>query len=191
VLWIGVLLLVCLLLYGKSCGVEIKPITMALLKVSIPILTIISLIMVYEAKTTLEACDDEEDQFASALLSDNEDVLSAKSVTMFDAKILESILTINRECFPSDWQYEDSREYYKGMLSNTTNINIILTVNKKYVGYLLAIPHKQAFKELRNDDEQMEEDIKSFYIETAAILAEFRGRNGLDLMLKKLVPINV
>ena len=147
--------------------------------------------MVYEAKTTLEACDDEEDQFASALLSDNEDVLSAKSVTMFDAKILESILTINRECFPSDWQYEDSREYYKGMLSNTTNINIILTVNKKYVGYLLAIPHKQAFKELRNDDEQMEEDIKSFYIETAAILAEFRGRNGLDLMLKKLVPINV
>ena len=186
VLCIGVLLLACLLLYGRSCGVTITPSIAILLKIAIPILAMISFVMVYEAKTTLDACEDEEDQFSSAFSSEDENELSVKVVNGFDAEILEDILTIDQECFPSSWRYEDSRDYYKKMISDTTNMNILLTANEKNVGYLLAIPHNVALTELKDADSHMKEDLNRFYIETAAILPAFRGKNGLNIMLDKL-----
>ena len=185
VVGLGVLLLLCLLSYGKSCGVEIKPLTTILLKITIPVFTIITIVMAYEAKTTLEACEDEEDQFSSAFAPESEDVLSA-NFTVFNPEILENVLTIEKESFPPEWQYDDAREYYKDMLSIADNINIILKSGEIIVGYLLAMPHYAAFEELKDDDSKMNKNVNSFYIETAAIITGFRGKDGLALMLDKL-----
>jgi ribosomal protein S18 acetylase RimI-like enzyme len=66
------------------------------------------------------------------------------------------------------------------------NINILLTENEQMVGYLLAMPHNDAVQELKEDDPDLKEDPMKYYIETVAVLPEFRRRKGLATMLYKL-----
>jgi ribosomal protein S18 acetylase RimI-like enzyme len=113
-------------------------------------------------------------------------MLTAEVVRAFDKDVLEDIVLINRESFPKGWAYSDAEEYYTEMLKNGKNTHIILKDNGKTIAYLLAIPHNDAFRELRNDDPLMEEDALRYYVEVVAVLPDFRGRKGFSEILKKL-----
>lgn len=112
---------------------------------------------------------------------------TAEVLRVFSNEILSDVLLIERNSFPKKWEYEDAEEYYENMLKNKNNINIFLNDNGKRVGYLLAIPHNDAVKELKNDDPELKEDPMKYYIETIAILPELRGKKGLPKMLEKLI----
>jgi ribosomal protein S18 acetylase RimI-like enzyme len=108
-------------------------------------------------------------------------------VNTFDVTALKDILFIERHSFPIEWAYTDAEQYYREMLLKEDNIHIFLKDNGNRIGYLLAIPHNDAVKELKKDDPQMEEDSKRYYIETVTILPEFRGRKGFSEILKRLI----
>lgn len=105
----------------------------------------------------------------------------------FDMTALEDILIIDRYSYPIEWAYPDAEDYYGEMLLKEENIHIFLKDNGNRIGYLLAIPHNDAVKELKIDDPQMKKDSKRYYIETVAILPEFRGRKGFSEILKTLL----
>lgn len=113
-------------------------------------------------------------------------MLTAEVLRGFDENILTDILLINRESFPTGWTYSDAEEYYTEMLKNENNIHIILKCSEKRIGYLLAIPHDDAVRELKNDDPFMEGDTLRYYVEVVAILQNFRGKKGFSEILKKL-----
>lgn len=113
-------------------------------------------------------------------------MLKAEVVRGFDKNVLEDIVLINRKSFPKGWAYSDAEEYYTEMLKNENNIHIILKDNGERIGYLLAIPHNNALRELKNDDPFMEEDALRYYVEVVAVLPDFRGKKGFSEILKKL-----
>jgi ribosomal protein S18 acetylase RimI-like enzyme len=111
---------------------------------------------------------------------------TAGTLKRFDPDALRDILYIRRNSFPSEWTYDDAEAYYRAMLMSEANIHIFLRDDGNRIGYLLAIPHNDAVAELKRDDPGMEEDSKRYYIETVAILPEFRGQGGFSKMLRKL-----
>jgi ribosomal protein S18 acetylase RimI-like enzyme len=113
-------------------------------------------------------------------------MLTVDVVHEFDKNVLEDIILINRKSFPKGWAYSDAEEYYTEMLKNRKNIHIILEDNGRRIGYLLAIPHNDAFRELKNDDPLIEEDALRYYVEVVAVLPDFRGKKGFSEILKKL-----
>jgi len=113
-------------------------------------------------------------------------VLKADVVHGFDEPLVKDIVLINRDSFPSEWEYSDAEEYYKEKLKNADNIHIILSEKDERVGYLLAIPHNEAVQELHADDLLMKEDPFRYYIETVCILPLFRGQKGFSVILKVL-----
>jgi 1-acyl-sn-glycerol-3-phosphate acyltransferase len=111
-------------------------------------------------------------------------------VSGFNEKYLESILLIDKRSFPPGWEYNDERGYFKEMLSNSENINVFLKDGESLVGYLLAKPHSAAIKELKDDDPLMKEDYDRYYIETMAILPEYRGGYGyLELTYRVIAEV--
>jgi len=113
--------------------------------------------------------------------------MQAEVVKTFDADVLQNILSIERSSFPKAWIYDKAEEYYGRMLSAKANINILLTETGQKIGYLLAIPHNDAVKDLSSDDPKMEGDLLKYYIETIAIRAEYRGKKGFSILLGKLI----
>ncbi len=102
-------------------------------------------------------------------------------------EILNGILRVNRGSFPTNWIYYDAEEYYRDMLKKRENIHIVLKYDESIVGYLLAIPHNEAVKELTNDDPEMKNDPMKYYIETTGILPEYRGKKGFSKILDTLI----
>ena len=100
--------------------------------------------------------------------------------------IVKDTVLINRDSFPPEWEYGDAGEYYTEMLGNKNNIYVILKDNEKIIGHLLAMPHDNAVEELKNYDQAMQKDASRYYIETVAILPEYRGKKGLSAMLETL-----
>jgi ribosomal protein S18 acetylase RimI-like enzyme len=113
-------------------------------------------------------------------------MLTVEVVHAFEEDVAKDIVLINQESFPRGWAYSDAKEYYTQMLRNEGNIHIILKQDGERIGYLLAIPHNNAVKELQNDDIYMREDSLRYYIEVVAILPNFRGRKGFSALLKRL-----
>jgi len=68
-------------------------------------------------------------------------------------------------------------------LNEPSCINIILKKDNRIVGYILAIPHNDAVKELQNDDTEMREDSNRYYIDKVVVAPEYRK----GLVLLKLV----
>ncbi len=110
-------------------------------------------------------------------------MLKAEAVEGPDEKIASDIVLINRHSYPEGWEYPGAEEYYRQMLMNQKNICIMLIDDEKRVGFLLAIPHNDAVGELKDDDEFMEQGPKTYYIENAAILPDYRGEKGFSQML--------
>jgi hypothetical protein len=68
-MFFGFILLILLLWIGRSCNVEISHSTYIFLCVFTTVYMFILGIVIYEARTTYKQCDDEEDKFISAYLS--------------------------------------------------------------------------------------------------------------------------
>jgi len=113
--------------------------------------------------------------------------MQTELVSGFAPALLEDALLILGQVFPAHWQYPDARDYYSKMLADSANINIFLNSDDKQVGYVLAIPHDQAVREMREDDPQLKNDPSAYYIETIGILPQFRGSGGLKAMLDRLL----
>lgn len=103
-----------------------------------------------------------------------------------DEHTIKDIILIKGASFPAGWEYGDAWEYYCEMLKNKDNISICLKDQGKRIGYLLAIPHNKAVAELRNDDKLMRDDALRYYIETVAILPNYRKKNGFPVLLERL-----
>ena len=94
--------------------------------------------------------------------------LSAEDREMF----LQKILFLEQKIFPADWQYEDAEVYYRKMLESSSAINIFLCGdNNEVVGYLLARPLSEVYKELAQDDPELKDDEYCYYIETVGVLS--------------------
>ncbi|MBF0515518.1 MAG: GNAT family N-acetyltransferase [Nitrospirae bacterium] len=108
-------------------------------------------------------------------------------VNEFNKEILRDILFIHRNAFSPEWVYIDDEVYYRMKLRDKNSINILLNEDELRIGHLLAIPHNDVLEELKEDDTEMKEDSMSYYIETVAILPDFRGRKGFSQMLEHLI----
>ena len=106
-------------------------------------------------------------------------------VSVYTPQYLSAILEIDKESFEE--QYEDVEEYYRKALENQENINVFFKDGEKLVGYLLAIPHSAAYEEMKKDDPEMKDDSKRFYIETCAVLPEYRKGTGFLRMMHKVI----
>jgi ribosomal protein S18 acetylase RimI-like enzyme len=113
-------------------------------------------------------------------------MLKAEATCSFDDKVISDTLSINRAAYPEGWAYDDAEEYYTQVLKESDNVHIMLRDNDKSVGFLLAIPHNAAVRELKEDDPSMRENASIYYIENVAILPAFRGRKGFSEMLRVL-----
>ena len=103
----------------------------------------------------------------------------------FDEKLLNSILILEKECFPEDWQYDDAEEYYTKMLGDPKNINVFLRDRGKNVGYILARSHNESVDEMVEYDPDFKKNSNEdrFYIETIQILPSNRNRGGSRSLL--------
>jgi GNAT superfamily N-acetyltransferase len=109
--------------------------------------------------------------------------LSAEDREMF----LQKILFLEQKIFPADWQYEDAEVYYRKMLESSSAINIFLCGdNNEVVGYLLARPLSEVYKELAQDDPELKDDEYCYYIETVGVLSEYSGIGGFTRLLNSL-----
>jgi ribosomal protein S18 acetylase RimI-like enzyme len=108
-------------------------------------------------------------------------------INNYQGDILRDIIFIYNNSYPLSWQCTDDDEYYKEMLLNRNNIHIFLKDYEKSVGYLHAIQHNDAVKELSNDDPAIKEDRLMYYIETVCILPEYRARQGFSKLLATLL----
>lgn len=110
---------------------------------------------------------------------------SAEVIDFFSEEILEMILDLEKKCFPEEWQYPDAREYYKEVLSDKDNVNLLLIDNGIVVGYLLGRPLKKEIEELLEYDPELK-DSNDFYLETIQIFPEYQGRGGSKLLIEKM-----
>jgi len=113
--------------------------------------------------------------------------LTTEAADGFSPELLDSILKIEENSFPPEWEYDDAQEYYTDFLNNKNNIVIVLRNNGKFIGHILAKPHDDAYVELKDDDPLMKEDADRYYIETMAILPEYRGGYGYLDLTKKII----
>lgn len=157
----------------------------------IPIKTILCIIyyfvlsiIIYTAKSTYEENIEEESDFTYALCSER---LSAKFED--NTSLLENICHIEEKSFNKTWLYDDYIKYYESIIADKNNILITLYFNNMIIGYLLAIKHNEAVDDLKNYDPYIKEDLfnNKYYVESIAILPEYRGMKGLYILLDELV----
>lgn len=110
-------------------------------------------------------------------------------INEFSEDSLKNVLVLERECFPREWQYEDAEEYYKEILENPENINVFLKHGGKVGGYLLAVPFRKVFEDLKKYDLELKldkDDDRKIYLETIQILPAFRGIGGAEKLIMKM-----
>jgi GNAT superfamily N-acetyltransferase len=112
--------------------------------------------------------------------------LFTKKINSFSGISLDAILNLEKKCFPKEWQYEDGKYYFARALKKASNLNIFLCCKGMIVGYLLAVPHNDARKEINKFDPLMQSSRNRLYIETVEVLPEHRGRGGSKLLFSRL-----
>jgi len=114
-------------------------------------------------------------------------MFKAKIVNTVDENLIKDIVRIDRDSFPQGWAFSDAKEYFAEILKNESSVRVILKNDKITVGYLLAVPHNDAKRDLEEDDPVMQEGDSRYYIESVAILPAYRGKGGLAKMLDTLL----
>ena len=107
---------------------------------------------------------------------------SIEVVHKADDAFMRELLKMQRKTYPEGWEYDDAEEYYREMIEDPRNINIVLKDKDKILGYMLAIPHNKAVDELKKDDPLMKDDSERLYIETMEIHPEVQ-KTGLFLKM--------
>jgi ribosomal protein S18 acetylase RimI-like enzyme len=113
-------------------------------------------------------------------------MLTSFTIQECNNEIVNDILFINSLSYPTTWEYSDARNYYCQLLQKKSTISIFLKDRDKNIGYLVAIPHDDAVVELIDDDPEMADDSNRYYVESVAIIPEYRGRKGLNEIFRTL-----
>ena len=100
-----------------------------------------------------------------------ENKFQTEVIKEFKEEYLKAILKLE-PLFPI--KIQDRDEKVQMNLKTAANINVFLRKDGQIVGWLLATPHNDAVKELRNDDTEIKEDCGRYYIDKLAVLPEFR-----------------
>lgn len=109
---------------------------------------------------------------------------AVEAVRGFDARSLDDILEMERECYPKEWQYEDAAKYYEALLRSESAIHIFLRDGDRTAGYLLGRPLSEVCEELKAYDPELQNDPSCFYLETIGIRPECEGRHGGATLLE-------
>ncbi len=110
-----------------------------------------------------------------------------KVVHGVNENLVDDIVRIDRDSFPAGWEHGDAKEYFSEILKNENNIRIILKDEGIAVGYLVAVPHNDARRDLQDDDQFIQEDAFRYYIESVAILPAYQGKKGFFKMFETLI----
>lgn len=129
----------------------------------------------------------------SDFLTKKQNIIEKREVLMQTTEVvysyapqyLSAILEIDKKSFEK--QYDDADKYYREALENPENINVFLKEGGELVGYLLAIPHKQAYEDLKKDDPKMPKDSSRFYVETIEVLPNHRIGKGAFKMILAMI----
>lgn len=105
-------------------------------------------------------------------------------VSGFNEKYLNTIIDLEKKCFPEEWQHENPYEYFKDALSYPECINIFLKEKDKIVGYLFAVPLKSAYPILKEHDYEITDKPGFFYLDNIEIIEESRGKGGTRKMIE-------
>ncbi|HWZ23469.1 MAG TPA: GNAT family N-acetyltransferase [Cytophagaceae bacterium] len=175
------------------CGVLIKlSLWFWLILISILIFYIVIRMLYSEAVLIYKFCDDDQETFSKVY---GQVIFKIEVVSSSDETITKDIVNIERDSFGPDLALDNMKEYLNEKFENKNNIRILLKVNGATVGYLLVIPHNDAYKELKEDNILIGEEASRFYIESIAILLAYRGQKGFskmfDALIKELAKKNI
>ncbi len=137
----------------------------------------------YEAWRTYTFCSDEEEQFSDVYSKKDRLMFKVEVVHVINENFIDDIVRIDQGSCPPSWP----KINFSKILKEENNVRIILKDDGIIVGYLLAVPHNNARKDLENDDPLIREDVLRYYIESVAILPAYRGKDGLSEMLEMLI----
>lgn len=74
------------------------------------------------------------------------------------------------------------------IIDNQKGIRVVLKNGKgRIVGYILSIPHNDAYKYLKEHDPYFKEDSSALYIEWAAILPRYRHRGEFFKLFRRFI----
>ncbi len=122
-------------------------------------------------------------------------MLKVEIVGRVDENFIEDIVRIDRESFPEGGAFSDAKVYFSGILKNENNVRIVLKNDGTTVGYLVAVPHNVARKDLEEDDPLIQADDTRYYVESVAILPKYQGKKGFskmwEVLLKELKKKNI
>ena len=106
--------------------------------------------------------------------------LKTRVVHGFGEAVLDNVLMVQERSFHGG--YADMHEYYRRLLGKESTIVIMLEHEGRGVGHIILHPHDDAYEELHADDPEFSRDPGRYYVETMAILPEYRRSYGyLDL----------
>jgi ribosomal protein S18 acetylase RimI-like enzyme len=113
-------------------------------------------------------------------------VFTAEVIHGWDETVFADIVRIERDAFPPEWHYRHTEDYYRAKIEKADTIAVLLRERGKSVGFLIAVPHSDAGRELTGIDPSLREDPAKYYIEAVAILPACRGKKGFPAMLGSL-----
>ena len=103
-------------------------------------------------------------------------------------RLLDSLMIVEMTCFP--WkpdEYDHIKSYYLGMLVDPDNIMVILKYSEKMIGYAIAEPHNNEYcDEMLKADPKFRKIDNAYYIESVAVLPEYRHMGGFKKMTSLL-----
>jgi len=114
-------------------------------------------------------------------------MLSVEAVSNVNGELLQSILHVYKNSFPTSWHYSDADEFFREALVNYKNINVILKEEDTVVGYALLRPQMDVIDEIKEYDPEMQADDNQYYLETIEIVPEHRSHQGFLMMVSLLL----
>jgi ribosomal protein S18 acetylase RimI-like enzyme len=106
------------------------------------------------------------------------------SVQFIDDEDFRQIMDMERELFPEAlWDCENYEQKMEG-----GKITIIAYApDGKVAGYIFAVPHGEAYDDLKEVDSRMSPMQNAIYLESIAIRSEYQGRGYFSKLVKKLI----
>lgn len=108
-------------------------------------------------------------------------------VKKYSPDVLTDVLSIIEQSFPEYWEESGEISYYRGLLEHDDSIVILLREREKTVGCLIAAPQDFALREIKKYDPLMKKDNDRLYIDTLAIVPNYRKKFGYFMLIIALL----
>lgn len=102
-------------------------------------------------------------------------------------EVIEELLHVDQIAFEGI-RVELSLEEVKKILENPKAVHLVIKNNQmKIVGYLTSLPQDESYTYLAKADLNMAIEKDALYIESMAILPEYRSFKGLNSLVRKVI----